>query len=181
MARMPRVFPCGEGDPDMSHIDCRSGPYLRRSHLPPWPLLGLVAALLLSLAVPPPTLAQSPTPDASASPADGQDDIAARARALWSRARDAARNQLPRVEELMKQFPAEMRDLQGWEYQVLEVKDGGPVETMQDDLNRLGQEGWECFAIAPARDRTRCLLKRRKLGMVRYLMLLKSLHLVGPD
>ena len=80
------------------------------------------------------------------------------------------------MEELIGKLPPQIREIQGWEYRVLDV--GGATESAAEEaLSKLGTEGWECFAVTPAATKSRCFFKRRKMGLLRYLIMLKSLGL----
>ncbi|MBI4863996.1 MAG: hypothetical protein HY815_27620 [Candidatus Riflebacteria bacterium] len=145
----------------------------------PWYWVLLVAALLTldgaGFAQP---SGQSPSPRPAGPSPTTTSDWTDRVQAAWKEAKETIQGKAPSLEQLKKLSAAELKALQAWEYRVVDLP-ARSADKLQVELVKLGEDGWECFAVTAITGTTehgRYHFKRRKEGLLSYLALLKSIR-----
>jgi hypothetical protein len=75
----------------------------------------------------------------------------------------------PQVEALQNRTKEEMRKLSQWQYKVVEFPAGAKAAELEEELNKLGAEGWDCASLLPNGERLRATCKRRPGSAFDYL------------
>lgn len=78
-------------------------------------------------------------------------------------------------EELEAKTREEIEKLFRWEYKVVDLSPSGTADELEDNLNKLGADGWECFHLQPTDKNLRATCRRRPKSAVAYLKLLPGL------
>ncbi len=81
----------------------------------------------------------------------------------------------PHSEDLQNLTKDEVEKLFRWEYRVKELSIALSAEQFQEELAKLGLEGWECVSFLPQGDKTRVTCKRRPRGALAYLKYIPGL------
>lgn len=81
----------------------------------------------------------------------------------------------PQGEVIQERTKEEVEKLFRWEYRVVDVEANLTADELEKRLMELGNEGWECFNIAPAGQSTRVTCKRRPRSAINYLKLIPGL------
>lgn len=81
----------------------------------------------------------------------------------------------PQGEVLHDLTKDEFEKLFRWEYRVVDVEGSETAADFEKRLMELGNEGWECFSIAPSASATRITCKRRPRSALGYLKLIPGL------
>jgi hypothetical protein len=81
----------------------------------------------------------------------------------------------PQGEVIQERTKEEVEKLFRWEYRVVETEVGIAAGEMEKRLSELGNEGWDCFHISNAPERTRITCKRRPRSALTYLQLIPGL------
>ena len=81
----------------------------------------------------------------------------------------------PHSEDLQNLTKDEVEKLFRWEYRVKELSIALSAEQFQEELAKLGLEGWECVSFLPQGDKTRITCKRRPRGALAYLKYIPGL------
>ena len=116
---------------------------------PVLPLLFLLGAILV------PACAQEEEP-VPAEPADEEtSDLWGEVQQLYEKAKEAG-EQVP--ETTMDWIRQDLKRIGDWEYRIVSLS--GSSEQIEQELNKLGQERWDCFWVQPEDQRIRFFLKR---------------------
>lgn len=92
------------------------------------------------------------------------------------RATDQVREAVgPHSEDLQTLTKDEVEKLFRWEYRVKELSIALSAEEFQEELAKLGLEGWECVSFLPQGEKTRVTCKRRPRGALAYLKYIPGL------
>lgn len=75
----------------------------------------------------------------------------------------------PHAEALKNLSADEVMKLFRWNYKVVELSPSLPASGLEDELNRLGKENWECFNIVSLPSGIRVTCKKRPMSAVNYL------------
>jgi len=81
----------------------------------------------------------------------------------------------PHAEALRDLTSDELDKLSRWEYRVTDISRTAPSREVEEQLNRLGSEGWECSVQTHGEVQSRVYCKRRPMGVVEYLKHLRPL------
>ena len=81
----------------------------------------------------------------------------------------------PHGEVLQDKTKDEVEKLFRWEYRVVDIEASDSAADFEKQLMELGNEGWECFSIAPVVNATRVTCKRRPRSALTYLKLIPGL------
>ncbi len=81
----------------------------------------------------------------------------------------------PHGEVLQDKTKDEVEKLFRWEYHVVDVEGLNSALDFERRLMELGNEGWECFNIAPVANATRVTCKRRPRSALTYLKLIPGM------
>jgi len=87
-------------------------------------------------------------------------------------ARDALHD---KGQSLQERTQEEVEKLFRWEYRVADLPVNPSAKELEDSLNNLGSDGWECFHLEVATNHLRALCKRRPRGALAYLTLVPGL------
>ena len=72
--------------------------------------------------------------------------------------------------EVTSRTEEEIEKLFNFEYKVVEIDRGNSAEQLQDELNKLGQDRWDCFHAETADKTLKMFCKRRPKSYLRYLI-----------
>jgi hypothetical protein len=75
----------------------------------------------------------------------------------------------PHAEALKNLSTDEVMKLFRWTYRVEEFAPSFTAAALEDELNRLGKENWECFSIVSSPSGIRVTCKKRPMSAVNYL------------
>ena len=75
----------------------------------------------------------------------------------------------PHAEALKNLSTDEVMKLFRWNYKVVDLAPSLPSSGLEDELNRLGKENWECFSIVALSTGIRVTCKKRPMSAVNYL------------
>ncbi len=81
----------------------------------------------------------------------------------------------PQGEVIQERTKEEVEKLFRWEYRVEDVEANLTSDQLEKRLTELGNEGWECFNIAPSGQSSRVTCKRRPRSAINYLKLIPGL------
>lgn len=81
----------------------------------------------------------------------------------------------PQGEVIQERTREEVEKLFRWEYRVVDIDANLTADELQKRLTELGNEGWECFSIAPSGHDSRVTCKRRPRSAINYLKLIPGL------
>jgi hypothetical protein len=81
----------------------------------------------------------------------------------------------PQGEVIQERTKEEVEKLFRWEYRVVDVEANLTADELEKRLTELGNEGWECFNIAPSGQSSRVTCKRRPRSAINYLKLIPGL------
>lgn len=104
------------------------------------------------------------------------DDVADRVRALYERAREAGDDVPGDAYQWAREDVERIGD---WEYRVLRLSDDAD-ESIEEELDRLGEERWEVFWLERREEGYRAFLKRRSRSFLRMVPL-GELGRLAPD
>lgn len=83
---------------------------------------------------------------------------------------DAGEVLAPHAESIEETTKQEVSKLFRWEYKVLELPAESPAEEIEQELNRLGNDNWDCTPVPQAsHQRIRMHCKRRPRSPLSYL------------
>jgi hypothetical protein len=131
----------------------------------------LLAPGLFAAAASRDTFAQAAAADAPAADVPGTDVSAAESQSATDRALEelaAAYEGLSgllgqRSDEAVDLVQDDIENLGDWEYRIVELEDA-PAETLEAQLNLLGDERWEVYWVESGRDGARFYLKRPSIS-----------------
>ena len=101
----------------------------------------------------------------AAAEAEAESDIWTEIRSLYEKAKEAGEQVPGDVADWLKEDLARIGD---WEYRLISVSSFSD-ETVEAELNELGAERWECFAVLHTGGRTRLFLKRPARGYLKHI------------
>ena len=73
----------------------------------------------------------------------------------------------------------DLKNMEGWEYKVVQLKTTDAPATMEKKLNEIGNQGWECFHVSESANSQMMFFKKAKASYLKRLPL-KDLMLLIP-
>ncbi len=74
----------------------------------------------------------------------------------------------------------DLRKIGAWEYKVVRFEDSSD-EALQEELNELGAERWECYWVEETEDDPRFYFKKTKRSYLRYVPIGDLMRVFLPD
>ena len=88
---------------------------------------------------------------------------------------DATSVVAPHAEALREMTSDELKKLSRWEYRVSELPSSTGAMQLEEHLNTLGRDGWECSAPTVYGDKLRTVCKKQPRAVLQYLKHLTTL------
>lgn len=95
-------------------------------------------------------------------------------RSVYDEARDAGETGAEDVYDWVEQ---DFRKIGDWEYRLVEVALDEPA-SLQDELNKLGADRWECFWVRPQADSLLLFLKRPAKTYLKHIPMSDLMKLI---
>ena len=103
-------------------------------------------------------------------------------KSLWEQVQELYENARKEGEEAPRDFydwiRSDMQNIGDWEYHVFESAAGETAESVEQQLNELGTERWDCIWIEQRGKTTRFVMKRPTYSYLQHVPLSQLLKLI---